>query len=206
MTLIEADLTANGAETSASGVSQVQTATYLNSLWYVNGSCPSPSPGQNSISGTVSGNSISLTFNEGGNVFTGQGTLSGTTISGTYSGSSSDCSDSGTFTAAQVPSLAGTFTGTLVFPSGSDQVTATLTEGNNYALTFQTTSSGTDNGDYTFTGSAVGNVAFVSGSISGSSFHLFGYSDVSGRYTGTPNSIAVFDYDTLEYQGLLVRQ
>jgi hypothetical protein len=205
-TLIEADLAANGAQTSASGASQVQTATYLNSLWYVNGSCTSPSPGQNSISGSVSGSSISLTFNEGGNTFAGQGTLSGTTISGTYSGTNSGCSDSGTFTATQVPSLAGTFSGTLVFPNGSDQVTATLTEGSNYALTFQTTLSGTDNGDYTFTGSAVGNVAFVSGSINGSSFHLFGYFDASGTYTGTPNSMAVFDYDTLGYEGLIVRQ
>ncbi len=73
-TLIEANLSANGAGTSASGPNQVQTATYVNGLWYVNGGCSSSSPGQNSITGTVSGSNISLTFNEGGNVFTGQGT------------------------------------------------------------------------------------------------------------------------------------
>jgi len=154
----------------------------------------------------VSGSSISLTFNEGGNVFTGQGTLSGNTISGTYSGTNSDCSDSGTFTAAQVPNLSGAFSGTLTFPDGEDQVTATLTEGSNYSLTIQTTLTGADNGTFTFSGSAVANVAFVSGSINGSPFSLFGYFDSSGTYTGTPNSIAVFDYGTLDYEGLLVKQ
>jgi hypothetical protein len=205
-TLIEADLSANGAQTSASGPSEVQTATYLDGVWYVNGACNSSSPGQNSISGAVSGSGISLTFNEGGNVFIGQGTLSGNTISGTYSGTNSDCSDAGTFTATQVPNLGGTFSGTLTFADGQDQVTATLTEGSDYSLTFQTTLSGTDNGNPTFTGSAVANVAFVSGLINGNAFSLFGYFDSSGKYTGTPNSIAVFDDNTLVYYGLLVKQ
>jgi hypothetical protein len=113
----------------------VQTATHLNGLWYVNGDCSSSSPGQNSITGTVSGTSITLTFDEGGNTFTGQGTVSGTTVSGTYSGTNPNCSDSGTFTGTQVPNLAGTFSGTLNFPSGPDQVTATLTETTNNSLT-----------------------------------------------------------------------
>lgn len=192
-TLIEANLSANGAQSSASGPSQVQTATRLNGVWYVNGACSSSSPGQNSITGTVSGSSITLTFNEGGNVFTGQGTLTGTTVSGTYSGTNSNCSDSGTFTGTQVPNLAGTFSGILNFPSGSDQVTATLTEGTGYALTVQTTLSGADNGSFTFSGSAVANVMFVSGSVNGNPFSLFGYFDSAGTYTGTPNSIQVFD-------------
>jgi hypothetical protein len=209
-TLIEASLSANGAQSSASGPSQVQTATHLNGLWYVNGACSSSSPGQNSISGTVSGSSITLTFNEGGNTFTGQGTVSGTTVSGTYSGTNPNCSDSGTFTGTQVPNLAGTFSGTLNFPSGSDQVMATLTEGSNNSLTVQTTLSGTDNGTFTFTGSAVANVMFVSGVVNGNAFALFGYFDSTGTYTGTPNSIEVFDDNLVngvyaDY-GLLVKQ
>jgi hypothetical protein len=192
-TLIEAKLSANGAQSSASGPSQVQTATHLNGTWYVNGVCSSSSPGQNSIAGTVSGTSITLTFNEGGNTFTGQGTVSGNSVSGTYSGTNSNCSDSGTFTGTQVPNLAGTFSGTLNFPSGSDQVTATLTEGNNHSLAVQTILVGADNGIFTFSGSAVANVMFVSGSVNGNPFSLFGYFDSSGTYTGTPNSIQVFD-------------
>jgi hypothetical protein len=48
-TLIEASLSANGAQSSATGSNQVQTATHQNGLWYVNGACSSSSPGQNSI-------------------------------------------------------------------------------------------------------------------------------------------------------------
>lgn len=209
-TLIEANLTASGAQSGATGPSQVQTATYLNGVWYVNGACSSSSPGQNSITGTATGANITLTFNEGGNIFTGQGTVSGTTISGTYSGTNPDCSDSGTFTGALVPNLAGTFSGTLNFPSGPDQVTATLTEGSNYSLTVQTTLSGTDNGNFTFSGSAVANVMFVSGSVNGNAFSLFGYFDDKGTYNGTPNSISVFNDNptdgVYDYYGLLVEQ
>jgi hypothetical protein len=210
VTLIEANLTANGAQSSASGPNQVQTATHLNGLWYVDGACSSSSPGQNSITGTANGTSITLNFNEGGNTFTGQGTVSGTSVSGTYSGTNANCSDSGTFTGTQVPNLAGTFSGTLNFPSGADQVTATLTEGSNNSLTVQTTLSGTDNGSFTFSGSAVANVMFVSGTVNGNPFALFGYFDSSGTYTGTPNSIEVFDDNLVngvyaDY-GLLVKQ
>jgi hypothetical protein len=194
-TLIEANLAGNGAQTSASGPSQVQTATRLNGVWYVNGDgqCPYSLPGQNSIEGTVSGSDITLTFNEGGNVFTGEGMVNGSSISGTYSGGNSDCSDSGTFTGTKVQNLAGTYTGTLNFPSGADSVTATLTETAGNALTMQTTLSGADNGSFTFAGSAVGNVMFVSGTVNGNQFSLFGYFDSSGVYNGTEDSIQVFD-------------
>lgn len=205
-TLIEANLTANGSNISASGANQVQTATYLNDVWYVNGACPSSSAGQNSVSGSMSGNSITLTFNEGGNVFTGQGTVTGTTVTGTYSGSNANCSDAGSFTGTLVPSLSGTFSGTLFLSYGLDNVTATLTEASGNALTFQTTLSGADNGNFTFSGTAVANVMFVSGSVGANSFSLFGYFDKTGAYTGVPNSIAVFDYQTLDYLGLLENQ
>ncbi len=205
-TLIEANLAANGSNSSASGASQVQTATYINGVWYVNGACPSSSEGQNSVTGSMSGSSITLTFNEGGNVFTGQGTVTGTTVTGTYSGSNANCSDSGNFTGTLVPNLSGTFAGTLFFSYGADDVAATLTEGNGNALTFQTALSGADNGNFTFSGTAVANVMFVSGSVGGNSFSLFGYFDKTGAYTGVPNSIAVFDYQTLDYLGLLENQ
>jgi hypothetical protein len=211
-TLIEANLSASGAQTSANGPNQVQTATRLNGVWFVNGDgeCPNPTPGQNSVSGTVTGSNITLTFNEGGNVFTAVGTVNGSTITGTYSGTNAGCSDSGTFVGTQVPNLSGTFSGILSFPSGSDQVTATLTEGSGNSLTVQTTLTGADNGSFAFSGSAVGNVMFVSGSVNGTQYSLFGYFDSSGTYSGTADSIQVFDdiagdgiYDNY---GLLVEQ
>jgi hypothetical protein len=102
--------------------------------------------------------------------------------------------------------LGGLFCGTLIFNSGSDNVTAKLSEGSGYSLTVQTTLSGADNGNFTFSGSAVANVMFVSGTVDGTPFSLFGYFDSKGAYTGVPNSIAVFDYNTLAYEGLLVEQ
>lgn len=212
ITLIEANLSSNGAQSSANGPNQVQTATRLNGVWYVNGDgeCPNPSPGQNSLTGMASGNNVTLTFNEGGNIYTGQGTMNGSTISGTYSGTNSNCSDSGTFVGSQVPSLAGTFSGTLNFPSGSDVVTATLTEGTGNSLTVQTTIAGADNGTFTFSGSAIANVMFVSGSVNGNEFSLFGYFDSSGTYTGAAKSIQVFDDNAADgvyaNYGLLVKQ
>jgi hypothetical protein len=194
-TLIEANLSANGTQSSANGPNQVQTATRLNGVWYLNGdgACPNPTPGQNSISGMVNGSNITLTFNEGGNVFTGEGTVNGSTITGTYSGTNAGCSDSGAFVGTQVPNLSGTFSGILSLPSGSDQVTATLTESAGDFLTVQTTLTGADNGTFTFSGSAVANIMFVSGSVNGNSYSLFGYFDNSGTYNGTADSIQVFD-------------
>jgi len=158
----------------------------------------------------VSGGNMAITFNEGGNIYTGQGTVDGSTISGTYSGTNSNCSDAGTFTGTQVPSLSGTFSGTLSLPSGSDQVTATLTEGSDNSLTVQTTLTGADNGTFTFSGSAIANVMFVSGSINGNPLSLFGYFDSNGTYTGTANSIQVFDDTAADgvyaNYGLLVKQ
>jgi hypothetical protein len=208
-TLIETNLSATQAQSSASGPNAVQTATSYNGTWYVDGSCTSASPGQDSVISTVSGNNISLTFNEGGNIFTGTGTVTGSTITRTYTGSNTKCTDSGTFTAAGFQSP-GHFFGHLGFPLGADQVTATLTEGSNNSLTVQMALSGTDNGNFTFTGSAVANVMFVSGSVNGNAFSLFGYYDSAGTYTGTPNSIAVYDDNSVggvyAYYGLLVKQ
>lgn len=204
-TLIETNLTAKGAQSSGTGPSQVQTATYIGGAWYVNGGCPIITPG-NSVTGTVSGSNITLAFNEEGNSFTGQGSVSGTTVTGTYSGTNTNCSDSGTFTGTLVPGLAGTFAGQLNFATGTDQVSATLTEGTGNSLTVQAVLSGTDNGTFTFSGSAVANVMFVSGTVNGNSFSLFGYLDRTGVYTGTANSIAVFDDQSLLQEGLLVKQ
>jgi hypothetical protein len=210
ITLVEADITANGTQSTASGPSQIQTATDSAGTWYVNGACVSESPGQNSLTGTVTGTSIALGFNEGGNLYTGDGTLSDNAISGTYSGNSGNCSDTGTFTATLVPSLSGNFAGTLNFPEGTDSVVASLTESSNYSLSVQTTLSGADTGAFTFSGSAVANVLFVSGTVNGNAFSLFGYFDSSGRFNGTPNSIAVYSDvpvgNYYPFYGLLVQQ
>ncbi|MGA8500844.1 MAG: hypothetical protein WB683_04805 [Candidatus Sulfotelmatobacter sp.] len=63
-----------------------------------------------------------------------------------------------------------------------------------------------NNGTFTLTGSAVGNVMFVSGSVNGNTLNLFGYFDRTGAYTQMPNSLLVFDYATQVSAGLLIGQ
>jgi len=219
VTLVEANLAANGSQSSATGPSQVQILTLENKSWYVNGACPGETPGQNSVAANVSGSNIALTFNEGGSVFPGQGVLVGTTITGNYSVTGSKCpsligligfpsgSDSGGFVGNQVPDLAGTFSGSLNLTDGIDNAALTLMESTNHVLTVSAELKGPqNNGTFTLTGSAVGNVMFVSGSVNGHTLSFFGYFDRTGTFSGMTNSILVFDYDTLANIGLLIKQ
>jgi len=219
VTLVEANLATSGSQISASGPSQVQILTLEKKTWYLNGVCPGATPGQNSIAASLSGNNISLTFNEGGNALPTQGTVTGATIEGNYSITGSTCpdlqgltgfppgDDSGGFVGNQVPALAGTFSGTLNLPDGTDDAALTLTQNPDQTLTVSAVLTGpVDNGTFTLTGSAVGNVMFVSGSVNGNTIDLFGYFDRAGAFTKMPNSLLVFDYDTQVDAGLLIGQ
>ena len=219
VTLVEANLTANGSQSSALGPSAVQILTLEKKNWYVNGICPGTTPGQNSLAADVSGGNVALTFNEGGYALPGQGVLTGATIAGNYSISDSQCPDLvgvigyppgydfGGFEGNLVPELAGTFSGSLSLPDGTDDAALTFSEGANNSLTVSAQLSGpVDNGTYVLTGSAVGNIMFVSGSVNGQAVTLFGYFDNAGAFTGMPKSLLVFDYDTLAKVGLLLKQ
>jgi hypothetical protein len=81
-----------------------------------------------------------------------------------------------------------------------------LTEQPDYSLKVEAELSGTDNGTFELKGTAVANVLFVQGNLAGSPVSVFGYYDAQGRYTGVRNSIAVFDYENLGYEGLLTQQ
>lgn len=218
-TLVEANLSANGSQSSATGPSQVQILTFENKTWYVNGVCFGATPGQNSVAASVSGSNVAVTFNDGGNTLPGQGVLMGTTIMGNYSVTGSKCpdlighigvtpgSDSGGFVGNQVPELAGTFSGSLNLPDGTDNATFTLNEGNNHSLTVNATLNGpAENGNFTLSGSAVGNIIFVSGSVNGRALSLLGYVDSTGTFTGIAGSVLVFDYSTLANAGVLLKQ
>jgi hypothetical protein len=219
VTLVETNLAANGNQSGASGPSQVQILTLEKKIWYVNGICPGANPGQNSVAGTFSNNNVALTFNEGGYTIPGQGVLSGSVISGNYSVTGSSCpdligeigyppgTDSGGFVGNQVPALAGTFSGTLNLPDGVDNAAFTLTEKSDFTLTASVVLTGAvDNGTFIFTGSAVGNIMSVSGSVNGQTLSLLGYYDRTGTFTGVPNTILVFNYETLASAGLLLAQ
>ncbi len=217
VTLVEANLAAKGNQSTATGPSQVQILTLEKKNWYVNGVCAGKTPGKNSVAAGVSGGNVALTFNEGGNAFPGQGVLTGAEITGNYSVTDSNCpdlvglsfppgSDSGGFVGNQVPALAGTFSGSLNLPDGTDDVALTLSEGPNNALTVNAQVTGVaDNGMFTLKGSAVGNIMFVYGSVNGQSLSLFGYFDRAGTFTGMTNSMLVFDYSSQATLGLLIK-
>jgi len=219
VTLVEANLAANGDQSRATGANQVQVLTLEQKIWYVNGVCPGSAPGQNSIASSTSGNSISLTFNEGGSAFYGQGVLTGTTINANYSISNSSCpiltgltgyppgTDSGGIVGNQVPKLTGTYSGLLNLPDGTDNAALTLSENPDLSLAVTVALTGpVDNGSLTFSGTAVGNIVFVSGSVNGQAVTLFGYYDRTGAYTKIPNSLLVFNYATGDTAGLLLGQ
>ena len=217
VTLIEANLSVAGNQSVATGPNQVQILTLQNKIWYVNGVCPGSDPGRNDVTANVGGSNVALTFNEGGNTLPAQGVLTGTTITGNYSVSGSSCAalqgqtgypagfDSGGVVGNQVPSLSGTFSGTLSLPNGTDNAAFTLTENSDHTLTVSALLRGNgDNGTFTFTGAGIGNVMFATGSVNGTPLHLFGYFDRAGTYTKMPNSLLVFNYDTQTSSGLLL--
>jgi hypothetical protein len=215
VTLVEANMAASGNQSGASGPTQVQILTLEKKTWYVNGVCPGSTPGQNSVTINSGGNNIAVTFNEGGNALFAQAVQAGTTITGNYAITGSACpdltgsagTDSGGFLGNQVSPLAGTYSGVLNLPNGADDATLTLTENPDQTLNVSAALTGAvDNGTFPLTGSAVGNIMFVSGQVSGQNVSLFGYFDRAGAYTGMPNSILVFNYDTLSESGLLLGQ
>lgn len=219
VTLVETNLTAAGNQSSATGPSQVQILTLEQKTWYVNGVCAGATPGQNSVTASLTGGNIALTFDQGGNSLPGQGVLTGTTITGNYSVTGSPCPDlvgsitfppgfdSGGIVGTPVPQLAGTFSGPLNLATGTHNAALTLSEASNQTLTVSTQLNGpVDNGTFPLSGSAVGNVMFVSGPVNGQTLNLFGLYDRAGTYTGLPNSMLVFNYDTLAEVGVLVSQ
>lgn len=223
ITLVETNLSESGNQVSASGPSQVQILTLEKKTWYLNGVCAGSTPGQNSVSATLNGDNVAVTFNEGGYQLPAQGVITGTQMTGNYSITGSTCPgltgspstippippgvDQGGFVGSEVPSLGGTFSGTLNLPDGTDNANVTLAENSDGSLAATVTLTGlVDNGTFTFAGSAVGNVIFVSGTVNQQNLSLFGYFDRSGTYTGFPNSLLVFNYARLANAGLLLGQ
>lgn len=217
-TLVEANMAANGNQSVASGPNQVQIITLENKIWYVNGVCPGNTPGRNAVTTTNDNGQLAVAFNEGGNKISGQGVLVGTTISGNYSVDNSSCpdltgligvppnTDSGGFTGNLVPQLTGTYSGFLSLPDGQYNAALTLTEASNNGLTINAALKGPgNNGNFTFSGSAVGNVIFVSGSLQSGTLSLFGLLDVTGRLTGVAHSLLIFNYATLANCGVLLQ-
>jgi hypothetical protein len=223
VTLVETNLSASGNQMSASGPAQVQILTLEKKIWYLNGVCADSTPGQNSVAASLSGSNLAVMFNEGGYQLPAQGVITGTQMTGNYSISGSSCPDligspssvppipagvdQGGFVGSEVSNLAGTYSGTLNLPDGTDNATVSLAESSGGSLNANISLTGiVDNGTFSFTGSAVGNVMLVKGTVNQQSLTLFGYFDRAGTYTGFPDSLLIFNYGRLTNAGLLLGQ
>lgn len=219
VTLVEANLSGSGSQSSANGPTQVQILTLEKKIWYVNGSCPGNTPGQNSLTTSITGDNVAVRFDEGGNAFGGLAVFTGASINGSYSLTGSSCPDlvgiigvyppgydQGGFVGNPVANLTGTFSGSINLPSGTDNASFTLSEGSDQSLTVTAQLTGADNGTFTLTGTAIGNSMFVSGTVSGQDISLLGYYDRQGTFSGYPGSLIVFNYVSQAKAGVLLSQ
>jgi hypothetical protein len=157
--------------------------------------------GIGSLTGTVSGQNVTIAVNEGGTTlnFTGSISADGKSMSGDYQGPGGGCyttSTTGTWNAFLIPPLSGNFTGTIessymqILQAASTPVPVTVSG----SIT-QSTNAGTGNATLTGTISAVGypcfSAASLSGTISGQNVYLniFGYNGVQIGTLGQPGTV-----------------
>lgn len=160
----------------------------------------SPCSGVGGVSGTVSGNNVSLVVSPVGSVVTLTGALNsgGTSMGGTYNITSAGCSspgivpDTGNFTANLVAPVTGNIQGTMTSGSaGTFTVTGSITQGPNTGIS-NTTLTGTLNvsAGYCFS------TANMIGSISGTGV-ILNLVDASGNQIGQISGTATLDGKTV---------
>lgn len=139
------------------------------------------------LSGTITGQNVSFSVSPGGTVFNFTGTISSdnTSMSGTYQSQGGACSNypsSGTWTAALIPPLNGSFTGTI----SDSQYMAAFT-GSSSPVNVTGTLSQTPN-----VGS---NSASVSGTITAQGYPCFVTASVTGTISGSSVLLSVYSYN-----------
>jgi hypothetical protein len=144
--------------------------------------------GVGAVSGTISGQSVTFSTSPGGTVFNFSGTLAGPgAITGTYQALPGDCFDrdsSGTFTATQVPSVNGNFTGTL---TGSAYMS--LLTGANPPAPIAVS------GSITQSSNAGTATASLSGTINAVGYPCFSTAALTGTISGQNVILAVYGFD-----------
>jgi hypothetical protein len=214
LTAVEAVLTQSGTSITGSGtvgasgpagtvwaakLNAASLASVTEAAFEIAGAqgCNGIGNGTTSITGSISGNTVTLVFNDGGNKYDVTGTISGNpaTFSGTYKAESTNAAgcntDQGTVTGMVATNLNGAY-------SGSDNkggtATVTLTENSNGNLT--ATGSDSNNGNLsTVSGPqniAVGNAMSITIQFSG------------GNHPNTPQQIYGYFDPQVEGKGSLI--
>ena len=195
ITLLALNLKQNGNTISASKANVILIGGTVSNnqitISTLGGACDSGSLGGDSFAGSfTSPTNATFTLSESqGGTASGQVTFSsdGTQIvSGSYS-TPNQCGyapDTGTITGTQIQPFSGSYAGVLENSSGGqDAYIVTVTQTNSYLII-----SGTDNGaQITLTGSVVGGIFNVSGTIDGQQEQVF------GLYDNTNNAFLVFN-------------
>jgi hypothetical protein len=134
------------------------------------------------VSGSISGNSVTITWNT---YTTFTGTLNS---NGSITGTTSNNGATNSFTASPVSSPVpnGTYSGTF----SSEDIVLTTSSGTNYQLTGTMTVNGS--GPYSLTGQLLGNILLLSGTVDGQPTSFQMYYDATGSITGVAKSINVF--------------
>lgn len=157
--------------------------------------------GIGSVTGSISGQNVTIAVDEAGTTLNFTGTLSpdGTSMSGDYQGPGGGCyttPTTGTWNGFLIPSLSGNFTGTInssymqILQGAKTPVPVAVTG----SIT-QSTNAGTGNATLTGTISASGYPCFsnasLSGTISGQNVYLniFGYNGVQIGTLGQPGTV-----------------
>jgi hypothetical protein len=210
---MEAVITSQGQQFAALGSNLlliVHTTTDNSDGYRFGGICDFiPSTGEDTFSGTVNNAGVTINFSDPLDSYIATGTvMNSSAITGSYTSSaSSDCPYFGSFSGTAVTGpIFGTFSGTLTLLNGAvDQVSITITENNlqgNLSVSMNGSSTGTDNGLITLSGTAIANGLQANGTIGDDAVAIY------ALYLPSKNEIVVSQYspDSDDTVGVLTLQ
>ncbi len=142
--------------------------------------------GVSPLTGTISGQNVSLTVSPGGTTFNFTGTVSSdnTSMSGVYQGQAGACFNdptTGTWTASLIPALNGSFSGTI--------------SNSQYMSAFNGSSSVKVTGTLSQTPNAGSNSASLSGTITAQNYPCFATASLTGTISGSNVLLSVYSYN-----------
>ncbi len=173
------------------GGNLTQTGSTVSGTMYVSGSACFDSSQPVTITGTVKGSRVTLTSAAvAGQVITVSATGTASSLTGTYAVAGGQCDgDQGTVTANAVPSLSGTWNGTVLVSSAPVTMSIALTQ----AATASTDGTFALSGTVTYTGSVCSSTASIINPSTGAGTELGVNADLG---TGSFNYTASLDSAT----------
>lgn len=139
------------------------SGTVGSTAFVVANSCVS-SDANSKVSGSINGNSVTLTATYAGVTVSLSGTVSGSTMSGNYTASGACGSDTGTWTATKMPQINGNYSGNMYSNSNPSQaipVTASISADSSLKITGNASVSSVCFNQLTLSGTQVGGAGLI---------------------------------------------